>query len=78
MTKSSGYEDLEFVSDFYDSMYNHLARRDIEFFVDYSKKADGKTLELGCGNRPRADSDRKRRLRDYRPRFFTLYASKMP
>ena len=49
MTKSSGYEDLEFVSDFYDSMYNHLARRDIEFFVDYSKKADGKTLELGCG-----------------------------
>jgi len=22
--------------------YNHLARRDIEFFVDYSKKAGGK------------------------------------
>ena len=49
MTKSSGYEDLEFVSDFYDTMYNHLARRDIEFFIDYAKKADGKTLELGCG-----------------------------
>ena len=49
MTKSSGYEDLEFVSEFYDAMYNHLARRDIEFFVDYTKKADGKTLELGCG-----------------------------
>jgi SAM-dependent methyltransferase len=49
MTKSSGYEDLEFVSDFYDSMYSHLARRDIEFFVDYAKKAGGKTLELGCG-----------------------------
>ncbi|MGP8080386.1 MAG: class I SAM-dependent methyltransferase [Dehalococcoidales bacterium] len=49
MTKSSGYEDLEFVSDFYDTMYNHPARRDIEFFVDYGKKAGGKTLELGCG-----------------------------
>jgi len=30
-------------------MYNHLARRDIEFFVDYAKKAGGKILELGCG-----------------------------
>jgi SAM-dependent methyltransferase len=49
MSRRSGYEDLEFVSDFYDSMYNHLARRDIEFFVDYSKKAGGKILELGCG-----------------------------
>jgi SAM-dependent methyltransferase len=49
MPRTSGYEDLEFVSDFYDTMYNHLARRDIEFFVDYSKNAGGKTLELGCG-----------------------------
>ncbi len=49
MNRHSGYEDLEFVSDFYDSMYDHLPRRDIEFFVDYAKKAGGKTLELGCG-----------------------------
>jgi SAM-dependent methyltransferase len=49
MPRTSGYEDLEFVSDFYDTMYNHLARRDIEFFVEYSKNAGGRTLELGCG-----------------------------
>jgi SAM-dependent methyltransferase len=47
--KNSGYENLEFVSDFYDTMYNQLARRDIEFFVDYAKKASGRVLELGCG-----------------------------
>ncbi|MGB7724445.1 MAG: class I SAM-dependent methyltransferase [Dehalococcoidales bacterium] len=49
MTRSSGYEDLEFVSEFYDAMYQNLTRRDIEFFVDYATKADGKILELGCG-----------------------------
>ena len=49
MSHTSGYEDLEFVSDFYDTMYNNLPRRDIEFFVEYSKNAGGKTLELGCG-----------------------------
>jgi len=47
--KNSGYEDLEFVSDFYDAIYSNPARRDIEFFVDYAKKAGGKILELGCG-----------------------------
>jgi len=47
--KNSGYEDLEFVSEFYDAMYDNPARRDIDFFVDYAKKAGGKILELGCG-----------------------------
>jgi len=45
----SGYEDQEFVAELYDPVYERLARRDIEFYVDYSKKANGKTLELGCG-----------------------------
>ena len=45
----SGYEDHEFISDFYDAMYDNLNRRDIEFFVDYARDAGGKTLELGCG-----------------------------
>ena len=49
MSKHGGYEDREFVADFYDAMYANLARRDIEFFVDYSRKANGKTFELGCG-----------------------------
>jgi SAM-dependent methyltransferase len=47
--KNSGYENLEFVSDFYDAMYDNAARRDIEFFVDCAKKAGGRVLELGCG-----------------------------
>lgn len=46
---SSGYEDQQFVAELYDPVYDQLARRDIEFFVDYSKKANDKTLELGCG-----------------------------
>ena len=45
----SGYEDQQFVAELYDPIYDHLTRRDIEFFVDYSKKANGETLELGCG-----------------------------
>jgi SAM-dependent methyltransferase len=47
--QSSGYEDHEFVAELYDPVYEQLARHDIEFYVDYSKKAKGKTLELGCG-----------------------------
>ena len=49
MSTYGGYEDQEFVSEFYDAMYDNLARRDIEFFVNYAKKASGKILELGCG-----------------------------
>jgi SAM-dependent methyltransferase len=44
-----GYEHLEFVADFYDIEYDHVRTKDIEFFIDYSKKAGGRTLELGCG-----------------------------
>ena len=49
MSKYGGYEDHEFVADFYDAMYTNPARRDIDFFVDYARIAGGKTLELGCG-----------------------------
>jgi len=49
MSKYGGYEDHEFVADFYDAMYTNPVRQDIDFFVDYSRKAGGKTLELGCG-----------------------------
>jgi SAM-dependent methyltransferase len=46
---SSGYEDHEFVAQLYDPVYDYLARRDIEFYMDFSRKAEGRTLELGCG-----------------------------
>ena len=49
--RSSGYEDNEFVSDFYDAVYAQYTvfSHDVDFFVSYSKKAGGITLELGCG-----------------------------
>ena len=40
-----GYE--EFVAELYDVTYSN--RKDIDFFIEYSKKANGATLELGCG-----------------------------
>jgi SAM-dependent methyltransferase len=52
MTKyHSGYEDHEFVAEFYDAVYAQYTgfSHDVDFFVNYSKKASGKTLELGCG-----------------------------
>ena len=45
----SGYEDLEFISDLYDAIYDSRTPRDVRFFVDYAKQAGGKTIELGCG-----------------------------
>ena len=47
--KFGGYEYQEFVADFYDSAYDHLRTKDIGFFISYSKKSNGRTLELGCG-----------------------------
>ena len=47
--QGSGYEYHDFVAELYDPVYEQLKRRDIEFFIDYSQKANGKTLELGCG-----------------------------
>ena len=44
-----GYEDQEFVAEYYDSAYDHLRTKDIGFFISYSKKSNGRTLELGCG-----------------------------
>ena len=50
MTDLSGYRDHAFVADFYDHIYgDRMARQDVQFFVDYARKAGGRTLELGCG-----------------------------
>lgn len=48
-SRFGGYEDLEFVAEFYDLVYEHLRRKDIEFFIAHSQRARGRTLELGCG-----------------------------
>ena len=47
--RHGGYEDREFVSEFYDAAYESVRWKDIDFFVDYSRNAGGRTLELGCG-----------------------------
>ena len=49
MSKYGSYEDNEFVAELYDAMYEELRPQDVAFFVDCSRQAGGRTLELGCG-----------------------------
>lgn len=49
MSRFGGYEHLEFLAEFYDAAYESRNRKDLNFFLDYSKRAKGRTLELGCG-----------------------------
>ena len=44
-----GYDDREFVADFYDIVYDSVRQQDIKFFVDYASESGGRTLEVGCG-----------------------------
>jgi SAM-dependent methyltransferase len=44
-----GYDEEEFTAEYYDSAYDHIRTGDIVFYIDYSKNAGGRTLELGCG-----------------------------
>ena len=48
-SRYGGYEDQDFVAEFYDISYEYRGLKDAEFFAEYSKKAGGRTLELGCG-----------------------------
>jgi SAM-dependent methyltransferase len=48
-SRFGGYEDREFVAEYYDACYKQRSSKDVEFLVDYSRKARGRTLELGCG-----------------------------
>lgn len=45
-----GYEDQEFIAEYYDAVYEHIRPRDVEFYIDYARKASGRTLELACGS----------------------------
>ncbi len=47
MSRFGGYEYDESLAEFYDVSYS--TRKDIDFFVGYSRKVKGKTLEFGCG-----------------------------
>ena len=47
--KYGGYDLHEFAAEFYDTAYDSIAPNDINFFIDCSRKANGRTLELACG-----------------------------
>ncbi len=49
MSNYGGYDDREFVAEFYDVMYDLMRPQDIAFFVDYARESGGRTLEVGCG-----------------------------
>jgi len=44
-----GYNNIEALAEYYDYTYEDQRKHDVNFFVDYSRKASGRTLELGCG-----------------------------
>ncbi len=46
---NGGNYDQSFVAEHYDYFYDRLNRRDVDFYVNYSRVAKGRTLELGCG-----------------------------
>ena len=48
-SRYGGYEYREFVAEFYDAAYQTARQKDVAFFIDYSRRAGGRTLELGCG-----------------------------
>lgn len=49
VSNSGGYELQEFISEYYDVTYSRRSDKDVNFFIDYSRKSGGRTLELGCG-----------------------------
>jgi SAM-dependent methyltransferase len=44
-----GFENQGYLPELYDAIYESRSHRDVAFFIDFSKRAEGKTLELGCG-----------------------------
>ena len=48
-SRFGGYDDIEPLAEYYDYTYQDRRQHDVNFFIDYSRKAGGRTLELGCG-----------------------------
>ena len=49
MNSQAGWDDREYVAEYYDVVYRWLGPKDNDFFIAYSKEAGGRTLELACG-----------------------------
>jgi len=48
-SQHGGYELQDFIAEYYDATYNRRISKDVNFYIAYSKKANGRMLELGCG-----------------------------
>jgi SAM-dependent methyltransferase len=48
-SRHGGYEDREYVADYYDYAYNRRNNIDVDFYVKYAENCGGRTLELACG-----------------------------
>lgn len=49
MSTFGNYEYDPFIAEYYDYVPGYAGRRDLEFYLDYSLRAEGTILELGCG-----------------------------
>jgi SAM-dependent methyltransferase len=49
MSRFGGYEDQSFLAELYDFVPDYAGRPDVDFYLDFSRSAGGKILELGCG-----------------------------
>ena len=49
MDITGGYEEYEFVAEFYDSVVPYSGRADVDFFVGMARESPGAVLEVGCG-----------------------------
>ena len=49
MDRSGGYDQHDFVAEFYDHVVPYRDRQDVAFFVDLARESGGPVLELACG-----------------------------
>jgi len=49
MDQAGGYEDHPFLAELYDLVPAYAERRDVDFYLQRSREAAGKILEIGCG-----------------------------
>ncbi len=46
---SGGYDERDFVAEFYDHVPPYKNRQDVAFYVDMARESGGPVLEIGCG-----------------------------
>ena len=49
MNTSGGYDERDFVAEFYDHVVPYRERQDVAFYVEMARESGGPELEIGCG-----------------------------